>query len=793
MQPQNLMDRLSAGQAVQRQPQAMSGLLPSDRHSQPQPLSQPDRHAQQQPPQKKVKKVKQEEELNEGHALATVAPSPARNAPQRSDSMLVDASASKRPRVAAPPGIPVKREGYERHDRAVKHSSVNGIAWVLSEVRAQLESIMDADGVRQQLEQFPECVLLGCIAARRELVSALLGEQAHANSAAAALVAPGMRQPLAIELRCTPNAKTKGLDLSSFKGPEADAWLASVSQAASGALGSRLKVDSLRLRLSGVGFANLDVVDLPEKGVPGAPILPKVEEMRIRHLGNTSNLIVCLEAGPPLELARRFDPSLKRTVLIGAAAVAMNGAREGMLPPEVQCGPVAARALEDRFMKMCIERAPKWITGLEQLEVRMTKSMRGAQEVAHGESGSALLSRARAAGLSFGRALQHVVGGTPNVTTGALALEDELLEFAAAAASSTCGIGQSLTGKEAAAAAEELWSSFGGIEGYIAYLRDNVGISSADVPLNGGAAWHRLMEEIEVAMRLVHPSAKDLKELAICAVQCGGTGLHGHQRWDDVAAKLLLEIAYEPLRRRIRYVAARVNWALQQQKNSVAEWMESVQQGPASRLHSPLFGQNLRVLVSSPIARDLVFNAFDKAAANVSTTLLKNLEGTLSAACLNPKIMLRPSTMVDMQVPASTTSTDDKRPTKEQVRARVKEEMKRRSGPSGGGVPVGLRDRTFEPSEAQKALPSLEKSLCRAFKTLANTLANQAFAFADTSLSALCRRNVDEAMNAIEFSPEQQRALDAREAELQATATQERERVDKVRKCLVSLKSMKSN
>jgi len=294
-------------------------------------------------------------------------------------------------------------------------------------------------------------------------------------------------------------------------------------------------------------------------------------------------------------------------------------------------------------------------------------------------------------------------------------------------------------------------------------------------------------------MRLVHPSAKDLKELAICAVQCGGTGLHGHQRWDDVAAKLLLEIAYEPLRRRIRYVAARVNWALQQQKSAVAEWMAAVEEGPASRLYSPLFGQNLQVLRSSTIARELVFTAFDKAATNVSTTLLKNLEGTLSAACLNPKIMLRPSTMVDIQVPPPVTPDGDKRPTKEQVRARVKEEMKRRSGPSSGGVPVGLRDRTFEPREAAQALPSLEKSLCRAFKTLANILANQAFAFADTSLSALCRRNVDEAMNAIEFSPEQQRALDAREAELQATATQARERVDKVRKCIASLKNAKSN
>merc|ERR1719261_939655 len=105
-------------------------------------------------------------------------------------------------------------------------------------------------------------------------------------------------------------------------------------------------------------------------------------------------------------------------------------------------------------MKMCFERAPKWITGLDQLEIRLRKSLHEAQEVAHNESGCELLSRARAAGLSFGRALQHVVGGTPCCTTGALTLEEELMDFAAAAASSTSGFG-TLTGKQAAEAAEE--------------------------------------------------------------------------------------------------------------------------------------------------------------------------------------------------------------------------------------------------------------------------------------------------------------------------------------------------
>jgi len=294
------------------------------------------------------------------------------------------------------------------------------------------------------------------------------------------------------------------------------------------------------------------------------------------------------------------------------------------------------------------------------------------------------------------------------------------------------------------------------------------------------------MEEIEVAMRLVTPSAQDFKELAIGVVQCGGTGVHGHQRWDDVAAKLLIDIAYGPLRRRIRYVVARVAWALQEQKSNVVEWMASVAESPSARMYSPLFAQHLQVVRSSSIARDLVFTAFNTATTNVAELLLKNLEGTLNAMCLNPRIMCRPSTEPDH------TCVNVKKPSAQDAKDRVKAEMKLRSQASGG-LPKNLRDRTFDARDANQELPGVQQDLCRAFKMLSAVLANQAFAFADTTLSALCRRHLDEAMNTITFSPEQRRALDAREGELQAVATKARDRVDRVRRCLISLKNARSN
>lgn len=704
-------------------------------------------------PMKKVKK-----EPVEPMESPTPARSPRANIPEQ------PASKRSRQQGGAVPGRRAERSP----------SRIGGIASLLSGVRKELEEIIDVDGVREQLQEFPECVLLGGIAVRRELVAVLLGDQSQSNAAlaAAALIAPGMRQPLALELR------------TGSRVGDPDAWLRSISEAAQSVFGTRLKVDPHRLQIAAAGCANLDVVDLPERSpVAGPPGQAKIEEMRVRHMGSPANLLVCLEPGAPLDLCRRFDPQLKRTVLLGAAAASAHSVDS--LPASMLCGPAAARDLEARFAALCAERVPQWLTGLGKLEKQLADSQHEAAEMAIQESTDGVLRRARSVGISFGRAFQHIIGGTPGCTAGALTLHEELIEFACAAANGQCGTGQWLSAQSATAAAADVWAPFGGVEGYSAYIQSNVHIPAADVPLNGGAAFNRMLEEIEVAMRLAHPPTEELAGLRLAAVQAGGTGVHGHQRWDDVSAKLLLGIAFEPLRRRIRYVAARVAWTLRQQKSAVAEWMATLEDGPTSRLYSPLFPQHLAVLRNSRIMRDLVFGAFDSAAARVAETLLKNLEGTLSAGCLNPQIMLRPQTQPDLKPEEPKGKSGS---ASSLSRQRVKDEMRKRSGKSGG-LPVQLQDRIFEPKEAAQALPYVELQLRKAFKVLANILANQAYAFSDTTLTSLTRRNLDEAMNALDFSPEQYRALALRQNELQNTAQHLDNKLVAIRRCVSSLRN----
>ena len=58
-------------------------------------------------------------------------------------------------------------------------------------------------------------------------------------------------------------------------------------------------------------------------------------------------------------------------------------------------------------------------------------------------------------------------------------------------------------------------------------------IPAADVALNGGASWKRLLAEVEVAVRLAQVPQEAMKNIALAAICAGGTGVHGHQRWEE--------------------------------------------------------------------------------------------------------------------------------------------------------------------------------------------------------------------------------------------------------------------
>ena len=141
-----------------------------------------------------------------------------------------------------------------------------------------------------------------------------------------------------------------------------------------------------------------------------------------------------------------------------------------------------------------------------------------------------------------------------------------------------------------------------------------------------------------------------------------------------------------------------------------------------------------------------------------------------------------------------------------EARVRVQREMRLRGGQRPSGLPLKLQDRVFEPKEVAKAAPLMACKLQRAFQALAAILATQAYAFADAALSTLSRRQVDEAMNGIDFNVEQRKVLEARHQELSGLAREVAvlvlatrsvgcvevdERLNSVKRCLSALRSVR--
>mmetsp|Transcript_43566 Transcript_43566/g.100352 ORF Transcript_43566/g.100352 Transcript_43566/m.100352 type:complete len:837 (-) Transcript_43566:143-2653(-) len=757
-------------------------------------------------------------------AYALDPPTPARAVRSANQEPFPDAAvdaeepAAKRPRHAPPKLIGESDKALPPQEQLmaasqsklfqarVGHSSSNGssssgagksssLAWAVSTVKVELEALDGLEDVPVPLRELPECILVGGVAARRELVAALLGDNGYSTQLAAALIHPQMKQPVAIELRGAEDAVPP-------QGQDVEQYVRSITQATQAGLGNKLKMDPLNLRISLPGCTNIDIVDLPNRNTASGMVHPRVEEMRAKYLGSSCNLLVCLEPAF-LELCRRHDPRAERTIVLGAAAGA--GQSGDHLPPSTLCGPQAAKGLEERFMSMCTQRLHLWLSGISALDTRLAKAQVQACKATEEESAGFLLRRARDVGISFGRAFQHVISGTPGCDAGALTLEEELNEFAVAATKLECGLGATLSSEGAAAAAAEVWSAFGGVQGYTNFLRTVIEIPGADLPLNGGAAWQRLLLEIEVAMRLARPSKEELAGLHLASVQAGGTGVRGHQLWEDVFEKLLREIAFEPLRRRVRYVAARIGWSLRQQKIAVADWMATLEDGRGrhanvyARQFSPLFPQHLAVLRSSAMTRELVFGAHDLASDKVAFELLRDIEGTLTAGCVNPALMMRPNTQPELKEGATRSQTENgsngtgssggRSGGGEGSKLRVKSEMTRRSGRSGG-LPTVLQQRVYDSKEAIHALPCIELQLRTAFRRLTNVLTHQAYAFADTALNSLCRVHLDEAINSIDFTPEQARAITKRHSELLNDAKQVEKQITALRRCAEALKGV---
>eukprot|EP00929_Paragymnodinium_shiwhaense_P094385 TRINITY_DN5491_c0_g1_i1.p1 TRINITY_DN5491_c0_g1~~TRINITY_DN5491_c0_g1_i1.p1 ORF type:complete len:816 (-),score=250.87 TRINITY_DN5491_c0_g1_i1:332-2716(-) len=431
------------------------------------------------------------------------------------------------------------------------------------------------------------------------------------------------------------------------------------------------------------------------------------------------------------------------------------------------------------FRKLLQQHGQKIIGGLERVAQKVQSEKQAAESAAREAAPTHLLREARATASQCGRMCEQVMRLQVDSAAGqAWTLEEELTQFDSWLKSGCFGLFEGLDSRpsfcadELADAAEDMWKGCGGLQSYATYLQDAVNILGADVQLDGGAAWQRLLVEVQVALELAHLRQEDVFMYQRSSVQMSGS-LLGLQK------KLLFAVSFVPLQRRVRYVVARVLWALTTLKMAAtrlvtAEQFKQPYRGFASSAYR-CFGERSsfaasRSAESHPIVREIVSAAFDRAVAATGEKLLADLEAGLMAGCQSPEVLLRQGT-------ASGHAT-----------FLAKLSLKAEDRPSTGDR---VRDEICQRDSVQLAAAKCEhgdSTLGVAFQRLKSNLASQAVAFADSALQLFCRRGLDEAAADSSLEDSIVKTADAGYAAKQVTASILAERQQAIQRCVTSLR-----
>jgi GTP-binding protein EngB required for normal cell division len=349
----------------------------------------------------------------------------------------------------------------------------------------------------------------------------------------------------------------------------------------------------------------------------------------------------------------------------------------------------------------------------------------------------------KSAAQCFARALIHVMEGSViGNFSGNFTLEDELHEFHEWAI--TQGYHEDF----------ELLPSeqFSDLNEYLEFLDEECGVSGFEVRLSGGAQYTRLKQEVEIYFRFSDVMMEvDRRDV----IQARGISI-GQISWQDVVLKLLTKEGQPQVRRKVSYVAARLQWFFCVQKEAVLCFMENIQNSADEHLYSRLFTDRVQFIRQNEAARNLIFSVYDEYILKQKKLFTDLFNNTLISTFQNPWALIKGSSWVPPSDDNGDDSTDAFQdmylPSFEDTKARIPQEIAQRSS-----VENYLRKLVNEiptdVSQVDVAVTRVQMLMVAVFNNIRNLVCEQLELFADSFFLLPMLRHLETVMNTeISFS-----------------------------------------
>eukprot|EP00927_Polykrikos_kofoidii_P084562 TRINITY_DN8942_c0_g4_i1.p1 TRINITY_DN8942_c0_g4~~TRINITY_DN8942_c0_g4_i1.p1 ORF type:complete len:732 (-),score=116.39 TRINITY_DN8942_c0_g4_i1:371-2566(-) len=350
-------------------------------------------------------------------------------------------------------------------------------------------------------------------------------------------------------------------------------------------------------------------------------------------------------------------------------------------------------------------------------------------------------SAARECGISFASALTYVMEGVLDLQP-AISLADELRAFhkyhEQVGSTHVCLLPS---------------DDFSGLDDYISYLRDDVQVAGFDAEVNGGAQFRRLMSEVEIFLRFSEIATETTKRDVI---QARGTSMDS-LTWRNVVVKLLCNDAHLPLQRRVAYVGERIRWFFETQKESVLNFMDSLQNQPSEKMHSPLYPKHAMLIKQNETIKQLLFRTYDAVCARQFQQFVELFDNILISTLSNPWVFVKGA----IDVAIKDDSEDAVCLSFEEIRGRLPKEIISHAD-TGSPWCQWLKDIPSEPHKIDEAVEKIQILLLNTYGCIRSQVCDQIELFAESFFKLPMLRRLQEDMGSIELSEADKNKYEAR-------------------------------